>query len=805
MSARAVYLVIWVLSLGLAVPATAQQRLEEIVVTARKKQENLQEIPLVIRTFSAEVLERKGIDSLDDIARLTPGMQFDQIFAPQDTRVVIRGLSPTRGRPNVAFLQDGIDISSEAVASAGGSLLINPRLFDLERVEVVKGPQSALYGRTAFAGAINYVTQRPGDERRGKLGVDVGSDGQMEVIAGISGPVIEDRLRLGITGAVWEHDGFYSNSVTGADIGDQEGFGLSLAAVYTPSDTVNVFARMEYTDDEFGIFPWAQSPGNTQLSIPVSALGSVISPAVTSVPGYRGEPRDADEQTITISPDPRTGSDYPGTTRDIFRLSVIVDWELGLGTLTSLTHFVDSTNRQVSENARQGDVNTLGFATLIDYENDVEIFSQELRLSSNDDDGVRWLVGVNYWQEEAHQDELGFACVSLPFAPCGPFMAALPPYSPRMWDRDEESLSIFGSLSFDFNDQWSLALEARQFWEDQFVSGPAAARVLDPLGLLAPFPVTSFGPIGQIEADDSDSYFTPRATLEYTPTDDALIYFSVAEGGKPAGLSTVGAASGGFDPELFAFDSESVWVYELGAKTSWLDGRLLANAALYYQDFSGKQASSQVVRGNGLLGTKTVNASDAEVTGLEVDLSWAVTDMLSVSLGYSYIDATYEDFKTTTGGAAPISQVGNCTPVVLGGQTLCEVDRSGNELEDSAEHSWVLGATLGGAVNPRLDWFVEADVQYTGDRFDTADNIVVLPSHTLVDLRLGLRGESWDVTAYAENLFEDDTIKTAFLFTDFSTLAVVPFPPPFTFVLANGLMSRMPDPRQVGIRASYRF
>ena len=585
----------------------------------------------------------------------------------------------------------------------------------------------------------------------------------------------------------------------------REGFGIAAAAVLTPSDSVSIFARVEYTDDEFDIFPWAQTTTNTQLPMPVAALGTVISPAVATVPGFVGEAPDADEQTILISPDPRTGADYPGTTRDILRGSLILDWDTGWGTFSWLSHFVDSNNRQVSENSRQGDVNFLGFSTLIDYENDVEIFSQELRLTSYQDRSVRWLAGVNYWQEEAHQDELGFACISLPFVPCGPFMAALPPYTPRTWDRDEESLSVYGSVEFDIGEQLTLSLEGRYFWEDQSVSGPASARVLDPVGLFGPFPVTSFTPIGQVQASGSDDYFTPRATIEYTPNDQSMMYFSIAKGGKPAGISTVGAASGGFDPELFAFEQETVWVYEFGAKNEWLEGRLIANGAIYYQDFSEKQASSQVVRSNGLLGTKTVNASDAEVTGLEIDLTWALTDMLAVSLGYSYIDATYEDFKTTTGGPSPIAQVGNCTPVMLGGQTLCEIDRSGNRLEDSAEHSLVLGASLDGSLTATTEWLVETDIQFTDERFDSADNILIMPSHWLVDLRIGLRGDNWDVTAYAENLFDDDTVKTAFLFTDFSQLAVVPFPPPFTFILPSSLMSRMPDRRQVGLRASYRF
>ncbi len=799
------------LTLGSVVPVHAQDTIEEIIVTARKKEERLQEIPLSITAIPAEVLERKGIRDLKDIARLTPGMQYDTIFSPADTRVVIRGLSPTRGRPNVAFLQDGIDISSEAVASAGGSMLINPRLFDLERVEIVKGPQSALYGRTAFAGAINYVTKRPGDEFEGKASFDVGGDGQLEFTAGVSGPVVEDKLRLGINASVWEHDGYYSNTVTGADLGGEDGFGIAASAVFTPNDAVSVFARMEYMDDEFGLFPWAHTDSNVNLPIPPGAIGTVISPGVPglAIASYAGEPADADQQVIRISPDPKTGADYPGSTREFFRTSLILDWDLAWGgTLSWQSYYADSTTSQVSENTRQGDVNTIPFFTLIDYTTDRTTWSQDLRLSSDQDQSVRWLVGANYWWDDAHQDDGGFACIILfvPFLNCGPFISALQPFPPRTFDRTETSTSFYAAVEFDINEQWSLALEGRYFDEEQSVWGPDSARVIDPVGVFPPFiPVTQFGPIGAVGAEASDSYFTPRATLEYTANEDALLYFSIAKGGKPAGISTVGAAAGPFEPERFSFDQEEVWVYEFGAKTAWLDGRLVANGALYYQDFSGKQASSQVILSNGLLGTKTVNASDAEVTGFEFDLAWAVTDMLTATVGYSYIDATYGDFKTTTGGPATIVNVGNCTPVVIAGSTLCEVDRSGNRLEDSSEHSLVLGLDLHGSLTPEIDWLVETDAVYTSDRFDTADNILSMPAYWLVDLRIGVRGDKWDVVAYADNLFDDDTVRTAFLSTDFGNISLVFAPPPFTFIIPFRLQSRMPDRQQIGIRATYRF
>jgi outer membrane receptor protein involved in Fe transport len=154
----------------------------EIVVTARKKQENLQKVPIAIDVLGSEQIQELAIRDLDDVMRFSPSLIFDESFNPQDTKITVRGVPNTRGRSNVAFLIDGIDVTSQPIGSAGSSILVNQRLLDVERIEVVKGPQSALYGRSAFAGALSYVSKEPGDrdtfvdtvelcDRRKKLGL----------------------------------------------------------------------------------------------------------------------------------------------------------------------------------------------------------------------------------------------------------------------------------------------------------------------------------------------------------------------------------------------------------------------------------------------------------------------------------------------------------------------------------------------------------------------------------------------------------------------------------------------------------
>jgi iron complex outermembrane recepter protein len=329
--------------------------------------------------------------------------------------------------------------------------------------------------------------------------------------------------------------------------------------------------------------------------------------------------------------------------------------------------------------------------------------------------------------------------------------------------------------------------------------------LIDALGINPPFiPVTIPPATGNIAGTDSDSYFTPRVSIEYAPNDTMLYYASVAKGAKPSGLSTASAAASGFDPETDSFEREEMWVYELGGKTTWLDGRMVANGALYYQDFSDKQTSSQVLQDNGLLGTRIVNASSAEVKGLELDVAWVPTDGLNLSLGYSYIDSEYKDFVTNTGGPATIATVGNCLPVIIAGSTVCEIDRSGNELEDVSKHSLNLGAAYTQALTDDINWLIETDIQYQDDRFDTADNRIVMPGYWLVDLRVGLESDNWSVIAFADNLFNDDTVKTAFNAIDFSTIRFG-FAPPFTFVLGSGLQANLPAKRQMGIRTTFNF
>ena len=234
-------------------PTAGWAQIEEIVVTTRKREESLQDVPIAVTAIGSEQIERQNINSLDDIVKLAPSVQFDSSFGPSDTRVTIRGLSNTRGRSNVAFLIDGIDVTTENLVVAGSGLLANRRLLnDVERIELVKGPQSALYGRAAFAGALSYTTKEPGPVAAGKVGVDFGEDGQRQVDFSYEAPVkgIEDILAVRVSGVWWDEDGRYENAISGNDVGGADGFGGAFTTVFTPTDAIKIKARLEYTDED---------------------------------------------------------------------------------------------------------------------------------------------------------------------------------------------------------------------------------------------------------------------------------------------------------------------------------------------------------------------------------------------------------------------------------------------------------------------------------------------------------------------------------------------------------------------------
>ena len=859
-----------VLSTSFIAIDAAQAQIEEIVVTTRKREENLQSVPIVVTAFTSAAIERKGITDLSDVAKYTSGLFLDEGFSKQDTRIVLRGLSPTRGRQNVAILQDEVDISSLAQTTGGGSFVINPRLLDVERIEVVKGPHAALYGRSAFAGAVNYITKKPGDKFEANVQADFGTYGKMEGRGSVAGPIVDGKLAIGVNAEAWDFGGFYKSIVSGKRVGGGDGSGLAGTAVFTPNDKFKLTARSEYSKDNFD--PEARTmlaPGLVPLPAvslqPANGLPAAVGAAVAANPANAFFPQNAGSLghassfgAPAPSLNPRTGTDYPGTNRKLFRNTVRMELETDLATFTSISHYGDNREFQFNDALQVGDLSQTSGGQETYLKTTIKLSTQEIRAQSNGDTRFKWTVGGLYWYEQLEQFERNLRCAG-PTGGCGTIFASINDsvfFNPNtVIKRNTRHLSAFGSASYEVFTNLTLEAEVRYTSEKERTSGfPAFAGTLGCPAVttagrtqLANGTVVCVTPgalVGAAALVNNNAqynyvivpskYWAPRFTVDYKFNPEALVYASAALGKKPGGNSSLSGviaapnaagqrftldapASGPAGTLVNAnrYDPESMWVYEVGAKTSWLNNRLQVNGAIYYQDYSAKQVSLTVVDPlTQQLTLKTVNAAKASVKGLELDINAALTDNVSFNVGYTYNDGKYDQFIDLQSGVSAISRAAinnpnSCTVVAVGtpAQNRCQISYKGNQLEGSPKHSLQLGGEVRGDITDNLGWFVDTDVRYTSKRFTSFENYLYMEPYWIVDMRAGFKTGKFTITAYVNNLFDDDTMKASAVSVQNWSLAYLTNSgrTPLATQAPSSALALLPDKRQFGIRGSYNF
>jgi len=789
---------------------TSFAQMEEITVTARKKSENLQDVPISITAFDERMIEQKGIQTILDVAKATPSLVFDKGFVSQDTRPQIRGLPATRGRPPVAILLNGIDVSSEAFSTGGGGNLMNLRLLDLERVEVVKGPQSALYGRTAFGGAINYISKKAPDSFEGNLNAGIAEGGLYEIKGAVGGPVVEDRLSLRVQGSYAEFDGFYANSVSGEDLGGYEDKGVSVAAKWTPTDRFT--ANTTYLYSENTSEPRAQYHigfiNGTSTAVPLPSnttgvrLGTALAPAISFIP--TGAIREGN--AIQISLDPRTGKDYLGASLDLHLINLQAEYDLGGATFSSWFGYVDADAvslqdidfyglpwRAVTLPAPGGIAEPLQRAFESNLITNTKQTNLEVRLASDGDSAVGWAVGGLYWKEKLNQSA-GSSLTNLSTPGASASLNTQLTRNPTIRGvqaRNTEHYSVYGLVEYEIVERLTASAEARYSWED------LAVRFAPSIGVtgtgLTPVVSIFTGPTN-IAAKSSSEFFAPKFTLQYELNEDANVYATVSKGVKPGGYSTTGFTT---NPDLVKVRAETLWNYELGAKTSWLDGLFVANSAAFYMDYKNKVLQTLIPDPNNPLGVTTaaVNASDARIYGLEADLGWNISDLLRFNAGYTYLDAKYTDFTNNTTSGVEIVTAGNCRLVQVVNTQVCNVSYTGNRMERIPKHSGNLGLTYRAPISSDIDLVANTTGTFRSKRFDDEGNKNFYESYFTADASLTVEADMWSATLYVSNVFDDDTVQSGQGVTD-----IFAIPTPGRFITAYA-----PDPRQFGFRTSYRF
>ena len=763
------------LMLPAALPALAQSSgmLEEVIVTAAKRQQTLQEIPIAVSVVTAETIEQAQVLDIKDLQTLVPSLRVTQLQGSAQTNFIIRGFG---NGANNAGIEPSVGVFIDGVyRSRVGSALAD--LPKLERIEVLRGPQSTLFGKNASAGVISVTTAKPDlTGFSGSVGATVGNYSQSIVRGDVSGP-LSDNLGFSLSGSVNERDGYFDNLTLGTDSNELDRWNFRGQLLWTPSDRMEVrlITDAEEIDEVCcGVANLVDGPTGGVVRL----LGGDL---VSNDPFAYGNYLDFD---------PRNEIETQGT-------SLHIDYDFSNVTLTSITAF------RTLDQFQSGDVDYTSARLILpeagDFRNtEIETFTQEIRLASNGDGPLQWVAGAFYFNEEVVQDEtfgLGpdfrsyvdvlLAAAGAPGAlggveaalglPAGAIYATGTGNQSERYTLDDETLSLFVQFDYDLTDALTLTAGMNHTQSEKDASANVVndnlfgALPLDALGLGALSSVQFLPPIinypNSVEdgkSDDSDTTYTVR--LAYDLTSEINVYAGVSTGFKatswnlsqdsgpiPADVARLLAAADpvlpnvGFGPGAANFavgtrfaDPEESLVYELGLKGQW--DTVSLNMAIFMQEIDGFQ--SNVFSGTGF---NLANAGKQSTDGVEVELTWLPVDGLRIGFAATWLDPLYDSF---TGALGPDG------PMDLSGEKPSGIP----ELSTNTNISYSFDL-LGAYSYVRLEHVYEEDVQ-------VVDNIPSSIAGREVNTVNASAGMSWsngmEFNLWGRNIFDDEYLLSAF-------------------------------------------
>lgn len=790
-------------------------QLDAIKVTARRVEETLQEVPLSISVIDEETIERRGLERINDIARYTPGFSFRSGFGREGDRPVIRGQSNIQGEANAAFFIDGVFVNGN-ISGYG--------LDNLEQIEVIRGPQSALFGRRTFSGAINFITRKPSNTPEGKLSMSVASDSEREFAGNYSGAIVDDLLTFQGNVRYYEFGGQYRNAVTGIkDLGGQKTTSAGGAFFLTPNDKLDFTLRFNYAEDQdehYAIgrlgdplnrlangLPASDINGFNNCFLPIPAGGTFAGSVrmQTRTRGYLcGTAQQPDIYAINTDQFRLAGFE-PGLERENFRTSLQGNYLFDNGwTLTSTSAY----NTTESYSAVDQDFSSVrgfnGAFETIDFGRSRD-WSQEFRIATDQDLPLRGQFGYYHYNEKALN---GWSANLGGFNTPPTFSRTRPVQNPTRPGLEITNQALFALVEYDFTEQLTGTLEAR-YAEDEIDIVGRSTNTLTVAGR----PTTFVRDFSKSATFDN---VLPRATLRYEFNDDLNVYGLAAKGNKPGGFNTAVESSilteagraALLAEGLDVFEEEEAWTYELGMKSQWFDKRLTFNAALYRIDWDNQQLTetrpTPRVDGGIFITSFTSNLGKSEVTGLELEADWQIDEHWNLRAIYALQDTEIKNFRSQDQadlfcGANAIDLTQACA------------NARGAELPRVPKHQAGLGLTYNGTLDNGWGWYVSGDANYESSRYAQVDNLLETGDSTLVNLRGGLSiGDNWEVTLFVRNATDDDTPEDILRYVNPALFIAVPnvLPAPaapITLVNPRDFVITPPRKRQYGLTVNYRF
>jgi iron complex outermembrane recepter protein len=665
--------------------------LEEVIVTAQKRDESIQDVPIAITAFSAERLAASGITSSDEIQRLTPSLTWNPAGGAGSS-VGLRGIVDinfTTGQVgSVGIVVDEVGLNSPVVNTFA--------LLDLERVEVLRGPQVTLYGRSTPGGAINIITRRPqvGGGTSGSFSVTLGNYDERAIEAAF-GTELGDRAAIRVAGLATSRDGIFDNLTLGTTDSDRERRMARLSFAAELTDSLDLFTSahlgrrrgesLRYKQIGYGLPSDPETPCGRPLR---------VGNGCADLTGF-----------VDSADFDKNFSNFPNPVEEIDASGGLVNltWDLGTMRLTSISAYEENSIAR-NEDTDGGPANLLDVSIVADTDQ----ISQEFRLASSDDEALRWIVGAFYMQE----DQDGITTVAL---------RDFDVFISTAYDQTDTIYSGYAQVDYDFSDEWSITVGGRYSNETKDGKGNGLAAFDDLVGRgIPPIGVLIDTAAARSFADPDASAVVPfdqtwsdaggKFGVNYEPSQDVLLYASVAHGFKGGAINLAAGPVLANPPEaeLFArgVDPEKVTTYEIGAKTRFLEETMQLNVAAFHNDYKDQQLFLLI---DGL--AALYNADSSTIDGLEAEWQWSPAQGTLLLLTAAYLDATYDRLVTDAGNF------------------------SGNRMVQTPEFSgvaavrqeWDLGAGL---------LSVDLSASYADEQYYDLANLLSEGSRTTTDARL---------------------------------------------------------------------
>lgn len=732
--------------------AADSSEVSELLVTARKREENLQDVPVAIAAFTAQELQKGGVTTIENLAAATPGLTAQTLGGTYQAPV-IRGLAQidqTAPIGNVGVFVDGIYLNNRSGQEFG--------FMDIERIEVVKGPQSALYGRNTFSGAINYVTKSPHlNDYDGYVTGELGSHERASLQGSVNLPLGEVAA-IRLFGGRGKFDGTIKNIRDNGYLGGWENkstYGGAL--IFEPHEdvTFRAFYTRSDTNADQAAFVFLPTTTNNCGSQAIGPNGF----RYTLICGKLPYPKVVD--VLSSPAHGLKGFNAVGY--------MSIDYDMHFATLTGTFGYTNARFAQLNDQtARASAINTpLAPGSPFSQQTFLEAvgrgseeFSYDLRLTSPDEGPFKWMAGLYYFDSVVEDNLSSFN------TPLGDLNTRVLSFG-RGGEMSIIGRAVYAQATWDVTDRITLGAEGRYSIEDQ------------------KFRITLVN--SPVKGAQDYAYFTPKFTIAYKITDDMNVYASAAKGYKIGGFN-----SNAFGLPQFTFGPEDNWSYELGFKATLLDGKLNVDTAIYYIDWNGIQVQSNIPASTVAV---VINNKGATSLGWEWNSVYHFTPNLWVRGAFTILDPKYKDGTRDGEVFAPCGELPGTTILVKGCSSLV----GGNQLSRTSNRQfaitgdWTLPELIGG-----FDGYVRGDYSWQAGKSYLSLNNDDQGDIDLLNLRFGLRNDNIDVAVWVNNALDKE-----YLARSTSTSAGVADGAPGTGVLATRLYPG--ELRTYGVRLTYRF